>query len=229
MNRAATLLLLATFAGPGGAIASAQVEVSGVPADAPYRVAATVDRARLVIDVTLEDGRRAAAVEVHAAGRTLAEHLGELRTPTGELTGNLRLIQRLTLPGDVVAIDAALRLTVDGADGRVEPTDIRVTGRVAPLRLLLVVDAEDARARRVGDFLRQRGFAVDTTTYADVSAGECDAHDVVVADSKLFSETRAARRHIGEFPKTASPIVAVGLLGTRLIEAHGLAMTSGYI
>jgi len=31
------------------------------------------------------------------------------------------------------------------------------------------------------------------------------------------------------FPRTDTPIVAVGFYGTELIEAHTVAMTSGYI
>jgi hypothetical protein len=51
----------------------------------------------------------------------------------------------------------------------------------------------------------------------------------VLADSKLFGKGLKVRQRVREFPRTTSPIVAVGFYGTELIEAHGLAMTSGYI
>ena len=36
-------------------------------------------------------------------------------------------------------------------------------------------------------------------------------------------------QHVQAFPRTDTPIVAVGFFGTELIERHGVAMTSGYI
>ena len=107
---------------------------------------------------------------------------------------------------------------------------LRITGELRPLKVLLVVDREDARSKRLFEFLREGGMAPTVTTYASVSARTCDGHDVVLADSKLFRKNEAGS--IGRaraFPKTASPIVAVGFLGTELIEGQGIAMTSGYI
>ena len=99
-----------------------------------------------------------------------------------------------------------------------------------PLDVLVVVDEQDARSARIVDFLKKGGMAPKVTTYATVTARACDAADVVLADSKLFRKNAAGS--IGRaraFPKTESPIVAVGFLGTELIEGHGIAMTSGYI
>jgi hypothetical protein len=63
-----------------------------------------------------------------------------------------------------------------------------------------------------------------------VDTRACDAHDVVLADSKLFRENeKGSFGRARGFPQTASPIVAVGFLGTELIEGHRIAMTSGYI
>jgi hypothetical protein len=107
--------------------------------------------------------------------------------------------------------------------------DVSLRGPIEPLRILLVVGVRDEHAARIEAFLRKRGFAPSVTTYAEVDLKSCDAHDVVLADSKLFRENRGALKHALEFPKTKSPIVAVGFLGTELIEAQGLAMTSGYI
>jgi hypothetical protein len=63
-----------------------------------------------------------------------------------------------------------------------------------------------------------------------VTKRTCDTHDVVLADSKLFriGEAGSIQRAHG-FPETTSPIVAVGFLGTKLIEGQRIAMASGYI
>lgn len=99
-----------------------------------------------------------------------------------------------------------------------------------PIGVLLVVDNEDARSARIADFLKKGGMAPKVTTYADVTARACDSADVVLADSKLFRKNAAGTRGRAiAFPKTESPIVAAGYLGTELIEAQGIAMTSGYI
>ncbi len=100
----------------------------------------------------------------------------------------------------------------------------------APRSVLLVVDQEDARSERIAAFLRQGGMTPKVTTYEKVTVRACDGVDVVLADSKLFDRNAAgSRARARKFPKTSSPIVAVGYLGTELIEAHGIAMTSGYI
>jgi hypothetical protein len=58
---------------------------------------------------------------------------------------------------------------------------------------------------------------------------ECDAADIVLADSDVFQKHGVKIDVVRKFPRTSSPVVAVGFLGTELIEAHGLALTSGYI
>ncbi|MFT4843608.1 MAG: hypothetical protein ACI90M_004088, partial [Candidatus Azotimanducaceae bacterium] len=42
-------------------------------------------------------------------------------------------------------------------------------------------------------------------------------------------EGASIRDFVLKFPQTVAPIVAVGFWGTELIEAHKVAMTSGYI
>ncbi|MHC4850281.1 MAG: hypothetical protein ACYTEG_17790 [Planctomycetota bacterium] len=101
----------------------------------------------------------------------------------------------------------------------------------SPLEVLVVVDRKDARSERIVGFLKKDGgMAPKVTTYEKVTTRACDAADVVLTDSKLFRKNAAGS--VGRaraFPKTESPIVAVGFLGTELIEGHGIAMTSGYI
>ena len=89
--------------------------------------------------------------------------------------------------------------------------------------------AKTTTRRGVASFLGGRGLAVTTSTYDKVSSKLCDAHDVVLAASKLFRQDGAGGRKASSFPRTKTAILAVGFLGTRLIENHGLAMTSGYI
>ena len=66
-------------------------------------------------------------------------------------------------------------------------------------------------------------------TYAEVTAAQCDAHDVVLADPPYFEQCGSATKAASVFPRTASPVVAVGLLGARLLEAHEIAMAYDYI
>ncbi|MGK0157603.1 MAG: hypothetical protein ACI9SE_004584, partial [Neolewinella sp.] len=75
----------------------------------------------------------------------------------------------------------------------------------------------------------QRGIICAITTYERVTMEICDNYDVVLADSKLFREGARIRDFVLKFPQTVAPIVAVGFWGTELIEAHKVAMTSGYI
>jgi DNA-binding response OmpR family regulator len=100
----------------------------------------------------------------------------------------------------------------------------------ATLSVLVVVDQEDARSERITEFLKQGGMASKVTTYEKVTTRACDGADVVLADSKLFDKKVAESvQRARKFPRTRSPIVAVGYLGTKLIQGQGVAMASGYI
>ena len=89
----------------------------------------------------------------------------------------------------------------------------------------------DVRSRRdvVVAFLRERGCAVAVTTWATATAEQCDAHDVVLADSPTFNQVRGKKVDVRKFPATKAPVVAVGFLGTQLLEANRIAMACGYI
>ena len=43
------------------------------------------------------------------------------------------------------------------------------------------------------------------------------------------SVSRAGRAHADAFPQVRTPIIAVGFLGTVLLEAHKMAIACGYI
>jgi len=109
------------------------------------------------------------------------------------------------------------------------PARVEMRGNPQPIAVLVVVDQQDDRSARIAKFLKQRGCEPSVTTYEVVTAAECDRHDVVLADSKLFRKGLRIREQVLAFPQTDTPIVAVGFYGTELVEAHKVAMTSGYI
>ncbi|MCB9882783.1 MAG: hypothetical protein H6832_12250 [Planctomycetes bacterium] len=212
--------------------------VEALPLNAPFKVRATADRARLVVDLVFDAGWHAYArdvgggspIRIKASGKTPATWLGELVMPAsenGELAGYVRLVQRLQLPEHANHLEAALDIMVCDALQCLPPMTLQIAGDIKRSRVLLVADVVDEHATRVRDFLTAEGFEVDSTTYPSVTAETCDAHDVVVCDSKLFGSVKMDG--VRQFPKTRSPIVAVGFLGTELLEGQGLAMTSGYI
>lgn len=95
--------------------------------------------------------------------------------------------------------------------------------------VLLVAIAKDERAARIAAFLERRGFRPTVTTYASATKEECDARDVVLLDSPTFDQVKGVRKHALAFPETATPMVAVGYLGTQVLEAQKVAMACGYI
>lgn len=127
---------------------------------------------------------------------------------------------------------SALVLVSLGAQtAKPRPADTASPSSAMPkLRILFVADGADERADRIAAFLRTSGLAVTVTDYAAVKLADCDAHDVVLADSKRFRESaKGSLISAMTFPKTKTPIVAANFLGTKLIERQGVAMTSGYI
>ena len=212
-----------------------------MPAEAPLKVYASATPDALTVVVRMDPGWHLYASDV-GGGQPVSVSVergsefvanGALVVPEGsegKLTGTFRLVLPLKKKGrgkvvrgrfDFMACDPLVCLP---------PMSVRLHGELRPLKVLVVVDAEDARSKRLADFLRDGGMAPAITTYAKVDTRACDAHDVVLADSKLFRKNE--KGSIGRaraFPQTASPIVAVGFLGTELVEGHRIAMTSGYI
>ena len=109
------------------------------------------------------------------------------------------------------------------------PARVELQGDPMPVTVLVVVDQADERSARLDAFLTEHGCEVSVTTYELVTAADCDRHDVVLADSKLFRKGLRVREQVLAFPQTETPIIAVGFYGTELVEAHNVAMTSGYI
>lgn len=218
--------------------------VRGLPPDAPLRVTASHDGTRLSIVAAIDAGWHLYGRDV-GGGQPVAVRVdrgsfvaaGDLATPMdgkGLITGKaeLTLPLRRTAPGD--ALVATMQFMVCDALQCLPPIELELAVPApqdpgAPIRVLLVAVDDTARTQRIAAFLRARGCTPTVATYADVTAAQCDAHDVVVADSPTFQQLRGKKVPVERFPETGTPVVAVGLLGTRLLEANKVAMASGYI
>lgn len=235
---------------PGGAQATlAQkgevLRVMGLESSGPLSLSARATPTRLIIDVQLDDGWHlygrdtggGQPVEVDIGDGSDFVAAGALDIPMndkGEITGKARLSLPLRGLKDSGTLKARMRFMVCDALQCLAPTEVVIEGGIpggetASLRVLLVVMARDDRASRIEAFLEKRGFEPTVTPYDAVTTEMCDAHDVVLADSPYSSEARNGARPARAFPETASPLVAVGYLGTVLLEAQKVAMACGYI
>lgn len=232
---------LGSFA--AAALAQAPLAVTGLPERAPLSITASATATALNVDLSLESEWHAYARDV-GGGQPVSLALapdcgfvatGPQRLPPddgGKLHGRVHVELPIAARGAGRALRATLALQVCDPLMCLPPMSITIAGEVpdaGAFPVLLVVDVEDEHAARIEAFLQQRGFTVALTTYADVTAADCERAAVVVADSKRFGQTAKVRERVLKFPKTTTPIVAVGFFGTELIEAHGVAMTSGYI
>ena len=223
---------------PLGALAAQAVPlaIEGLPADAPLAVVAEHDGDALRVQLTLAPEWHAYArdvgggepVTVALAGGAFAA-AGPLQLPAsddGKIHGRaeLRLPLRRTAPGD--SLLATMKLAVCDPLQCLPPMTLRLA---TPCTVLLVAVDDGERTQRIAAFLRERGFVPTVTTYAAVTAAACDAHDVVIADSPTFGQVRGKKVDVKAFPETASPLVAVGFLGTQLLEHQRITMACGYI
>lgn len=236
--RAALALLLM-----GGAAAQTPLAVRGLPENAPVAVVASATDRVLLVDLTFDDQWHGYSRDVGGGmpvGLALDEECdyvaqGEARFPADEdgvLEGRVRLrlpIEAATDGAGPRELRATVHLQVCDALECLAPMTLEIAGEVEAVEVLLVTPAEDEHRDRVAAWLEERAFVVRTATYATVTAEACDGADVVLADSRRFRENGDATGAVKRFPRTQSPIVAVGFLGTELVEAHGVAMTSGYI
>jgi len=221
------------------------LSIEGLSAKAPLTVSAAATTESLTVDIVMEPqwhlyskdvgGGRPVSVTIEDGSHFTAA--GALIIPeaeAGKLTGEFSLVLPLRRNGSGRAIVARFDFMACDPLMCLPPMSVTITGkareRVQRLKILLVVDQEDARSKRIMHLLGSHGLATTVSTYETVTTLSCDTHDVVLADSKLFRENlKGSRGRAIKFPRTSSPIIAVGFLGTELIEAHGIAMTSGYI
>jgi len=220
------------------------LEVKGLQSDAPLTIAATATPTRLLIDIKMHAGWHLYGKDV-GGGQPVSlvlpeggpfESAGKLVVPEtkdGHLTGAFRLELPIRARSRGGALTATFEFMACDPLACLPPMAVGISGMVGegkPVKVLLAVDAADERSDRITAFLDGHGFSTTVRLFTEARTAECDAHDVVLFDSKLFRKTaKGARKNALAFPKTRTPIVAVGFLGTELIEAHGLAMTSGYI
>ena len=224
-------------------VGQGSLAVEGLPDNAPLTVKATATTDGLTVHVAMRSGWHLYARDV-GGGRPVAVTLESgaasarsLVLPPdedGKLKGSFDLV--LPLKGAAAGAPVVARFDFMACDPLMcmPPMTVSLKGQVGAasgsLKVLLVADVRDDHSARVAAFLGAHGFTPTVTTYGEVTTSLCDAHDVVVADSKLFGKyERGALPSVRGFPRTTTPIVAVGFFGTELVEGQGLAMTSGYI
>lgn len=234
--RAVLLLLLA------GASLAAQMPLSATGYEVrEVAVSATATPQMLSVTLTIEDGWHAYSRDVGGGNPVKIElakdcdfvAAGELRLPEahdGKVAGTATW--QLPIQGRGAGDDLRAVVWFQICD-ELEchaPKRVQLAGNPQPASVLVVVDEIDDRSRRLDAFLAKNGFDVAVAIYdGGLTSAFLDQHDLVLADSKLFGKGKRVRKQVLAFPKTTTPIVAVGFYGTELIEAHGVAMTSGYI
>ena len=242
------LLLIPTPAQESQPASRPGLTLTGLEADAPLRLAASATPEQLTLRVELKDGwhlygrdtgnGQPVTVEIQKDSAFVAA--GRLRAPMndqGEIVGEAELTLPLRRAGTGDALRARIQFMVCDPLQCLPPMTVLVAGTVptaaptaaATPAVLLVAVASDARSTRIADFLRQRGFRPTVTTYAAVTKEQCDAHDVVIADSPYFKQAGGARKDAMRFPETATPMVAVGFLGSQVLVAQKVTMACGYI
>lgn len=226
------------------AVGQTPLTIKGLSENAPLSLTASATSSRLLLDVTMKsewhvysrDVGGGQPVAISMAKKSGFKASGALVLPpsiSGKLTNSFRLelpIQALDTKG---LLQATFEFMACDPLACMPPMTVEISGEIPTqkrIKVLLAVDVEDDRSKRIVEFLNTNGFATTVKTYAAITKANSDAHDVILLDSKRFgSSTRNARKDVLAFPKSETPMVAVGFLGTELIEAHGIAMTSGYI
>ncbi len=225
--------------------AAIPLSVTGLPPTAPLTITAQHDGRVLEVTVDLQagwhvytadaEGGLPLTVEITAGAFEAAAPLVPPPATHGEVTGKATFKLPLRRVGDGAQLAAQVEFMVCDALQCLPPMTLQLATAkdamlaVPALRVLLVGVDDGERTQRIATFLRTRGFATSVATYANVSQAACDGADVVLADSPTFRNVKGQTGNARRFPTTATPIVAVGFLGTELIEAQGVAMTSGYI
>lgn len=225
------------------AVGPSPIAATGLPADAPLRISADATPTRLTIHLQIEAGWHlygrdtggGQPVQVECLPDSAFAAAGPLQLAMdakGQLTGNQDLVLPLRAAASGKDLRARLRFMVCDELQCLPPIEVALRGTpgataTAPLKVLLVTPVWDERGKRIFAFLQDRGCAAEVTTWTEITAAKCDAVDVVLADSPLFGKTQGA--NVRQFPDTATPVVAVGFLGTELLKAQKVTMACGYI
>lgn len=239
--------LLSLLCAAAGALAQQSIPliVSGLPKKAPLQVTAHHDGAVLQVVFDLKTswhvytrdsgGGQPVAVKVTGGAFAAAGDLVKPPDHEGQVEGSATFKLPLRRVGDGAQLQAQVDFMVCDPLECLPPITLQLATAAdavlaaAPLRVLLVAVDKEERTQRIFAFLQERGFAVELTTYADVRAEDCEKFDVVLADSPTFRNVKGQTANARKFPATKTPVVAVGFLGTELIEGQKVAMTSGYI
>lgn len=245
MIRAFVSVFWCLLVGAVAQVPSIPLVVKGMPDDAPLVVAASHDGTTLRLVADIREGWHLYGRDVGGGQPVLVKltggafaAAGALRTPMddkGLITGKATLELPLRRTGDGDALTATMAFMVCDALQCLPPIELELQGPApaatpaAALRVLLVGVDDGERTQRIAGWLRERGFSPTVTTHASVTKELCDANDVVIADSPTFNQARKTKVQAEVFAQTKSPVVAVGYLGTRVLEANLVTMACGYI
>ena len=248
----AALLVLAAGSVASGIVAQeptpaspVPLTVKGLPEQAPLTVAAVRDGLVLQVQVKLQPGwhlygrdtggGQPVAIELGAGAFAAAAALQTPMDKEGLITGDAELKLPLRRVADGESLRATMKFMVCDALQCLPPITLTLAtpdaggAALGPAKVLLVAIDDGERTQRIAAFLTARGFVPTVTTYAKVTAQDCDASDLVLADSPTFGQCKGQSAKGKAFPETSAPVVAVGFLGTVLLEAQKVAMACGYI
>ncbi len=178
-------------------------------------------------------GGEPVTVEITGGAFTASGALSIPMDEKGEVTGRATLHLPLRRIAAGNELRARLHFMLCDALECLPPITLTLTTAATkadpPIKVLLVAVDKEERTQRIEAFLKTRGFDTAVTTYADLRAEDCDRAEVVLADSPTFRLTKGQLPNVRKFPATTTPVIAVGFLGTELLKAQKVAMTSGYI
>jgi hypothetical protein len=218
--------------------------VTGLDKAAPLKMTATLDGLQLKVQIALDagwhlygrdtGGGQPVRVELEPGSAFAAA--GPLQVPMdakGEITGKAELVLPLRRTGAHPGLLARCSFVTCDALECLPPMDVQFSNQP---NVLLVAVGRGERADRIAAFLTSRGFHTTTTTYDEVQLAQCDASDLVIADSPTFDDlgARTGQRAAADaaarrFPLTSAPLICIGFLGTELLKAQKVSMASGYV
>ena len=136
--------------------AGVDLVVSGVPKDSPIAIKARATATDLIVDIALEpewhvysrDVGGGQPITLTTDSSSAIGATGDMRLPwsdSGKLTGAIRLRLPIGLrrKGDSTGLDATMRIQVCDALMCLAPMEIKMSGEIPSLKVLLVVGAED--------------------------------------------------------------------------------------
>jgi len=226
-----------------------RLSVTELDAAEPFQVSAVAHEQQLSIEVRLEpgwhmygrDAGKGPPVAITILQGSCFEAAGAPVIPMdaeGEIKGKTTITLPLRRTRSGNSLKARFSYMVCDALECKAPAEFtleRSHSASKPLTVLLITSDDKSRSDRIQEFLQKAGFTCKVTQYAAVTKAECEAHDLVVYDSPCSDQdtwrtvSRAGRKHAAEFPKIKTPLIAVGFLGTELLDAHRLAIACGYI